>query len=363
MFKSLLADRKFMGLLVLALIIKLFSLNPAWVETGYTHGFYPLVSRAMRICFGWIPFSVGDVLYLAAFVFLVLKTWKLLQLLVRRKVKEYLSRVLLRRYLKLVLLVYVLFNLLWGLNYNRQGIANQLGLQVTSYNKEDLWLLTNMLQQRLNAAAAEVDSVNRLSFDHNPTLFRQGVQDFNKAEARFPFLRYRTPSVKASLYGKLGKYFGYTGYYNPFSGEAQLKTNVPVFMKPFVLNHEIAHQLGYAKENEANFVSFLVSRQSDHIDVRYSIYYEMFFYALRNFAGEEREKARALLATMHPRVLQDRKDQLQYFLDNRNSIEPFITGAYDTYLKMNNQPGGITTYNEVIAWLVAYMKKFGEEGV
>jgi hypothetical protein len=32
---------------------------------------------------------------------------------------------------------------------------------------------------------------------------------------------------------------------------------------------------------------------------------------------------------------------------------------YDSYLKMNNQPKGQRTYNEVITWLVAYYKKYG----
>ncbi len=50
-------------------------------------------------------------------------------------------------------------------------------------------------------------------------------------------------------------------------------------------------------------------------------------------------------------------------LRNRNLVEPFMTGVYDQYLKLNNQPKGRATYNEVIAYLIAYMKKFGQAAI
>ena len=124
-----------MILLLLAVLIKLFSLNADWVERYYTYGIYPVISRILRVSLGWIPFSMGDLLYIAAFIFLVFKAWKLIRLLARRQVKEYLSWILFRKYLKLVLWIYIVFNLFWGLNYDRLGISHQLGLQVGLYSK------------------------------------------------------------------------------------------------------------------------------------------------------------------------------------------------------------------------------------
>src|SRR5690606_23789981 len=102
MLKSLLRDRKLIALLVLAIFIKVFSLNEAWVESLYTYGFYPFWSRLERILLGWIPLSIGDLLYIFSFIFLILKAWKLLHLLAKRKVREYLSWILFRKYLRLV---------------------------------------------------------------------------------------------------------------------------------------------------------------------------------------------------------------------------------------------------------------------
>ena len=364
MFKSLLRDRLLLLLFFTGLIIKLFSLNEAWVEQYYSNGLYPLFSKGFRAVFGLIPFSVGDLLYVFAGLFLVLKTWKLVRLLAKRQVKEYLSHVLFRKYLKLVLWIYIIFNLAWGLNYNRLGIEHQLSLNLEATTQQDLYTLTALLHQRLNFYAAQADSIQRLELNSNRLLFSQAVKDYAGAATQYSFLTYQFPSLKASLYGNAGKYFAYTGYYNPFTGEAQIKTSIPVFLKPFVMNHEIAHQLGYAKENEASFVAFLTGKNSNNPHVRYSIYFNVFFDALRQFRSKEALPfVKDLRSSLHPRVLADLKTQYEYLYRNRNAIAPFMTEAYDRYLKMNNQPKGTATYNEVIRWMIGYMKKYGREAI
>ncbi len=154
MFKTILRDRHLVILFVVALLIKLFSMNEAWVEKYYTYGFYPYIAKMQRGLFGWIPFSVGDILYIVAFLFFVVKVWKLLKLLSKRQVKEYLSWILFRKYLKLVFWIYIIFNISWGLNYNRLGIAHQLSLNVQPYTTGELMELTGALQQKMNFYAA-----------------------------------------------------------------------------------------------------------------------------------------------------------------------------------------------------------------
>ena len=364
MLKSLFRDRYLLLLLIISIFIRLFSLREHWVEKYYTFGIYPLVSKTLRSIFGWIPFSMGDLLYIAAFVWLVLKTWKLLRLLKRRQARSYLSWILFRKYLKLGLLVYIVFSLFWGLNYFRQGIEKQLGLELEPYSVKDLFELTTVLQQRLNDYAERVDSVQRLVYDQNNFLFEKGSAAYHNFHQTFPYLLYTQASIKPSLFTPVGHWFGFTGYYNPFSAEAQLKTTIPVFLKPFVVTHEIAHQLGYAKENEASFVAYLACKQSTDINFLYSVYFEMYRDALFECRlTPNKELTETISKNIHARVKWDIRDLRLYLLSNQNFIEPFMTGAYDRYLKLNNQPKGRATYNEVIAYLIAYMKKFGKESI
>ncbi|MGZ3951688.1 MAG: DUF3810 family protein, partial [Flavisolibacter sp.] len=75
MFKSVLRDRLLVSLVVVTILIKIFSLNPARVERYYTFGFYPIISKALRSLFGWLPFSFGDLVYFVAFGWLAWKVW------------------------------------------------------------------------------------------------------------------------------------------------------------------------------------------------------------------------------------------------------------------------------------------------
>jgi hypothetical protein len=363
MFKSLLRDKLFLALLILTSLIKILSFNESWVEHYYTYGFYPVISKVLRFMFGWLPFSVGDLLYLTAAIYLLLKVFKFLRILSKRQLKQYLTRVLLKKTLRFVLWVYLIFNIFWGLNYNRLGIAAQLKLNVEPYTVQDLDSLNFILQQRLNTYASSVDSVNRNTLNHNRILFDEGITAYKRIQSSMPFLAYPYPSIKPSMFSGIGHYFGFTGYYNPFTGEGQIKTSVPFFLKPFIVTHEIGHQLGYAKENEANFVAFFACRSSTNPEFRYSLYFEIYQYAIRELYRRDSVKAKMYREQLHPRVKKDIKELMNYLIRSKNPVEPWITNFYDEYLKLNNQPKGKLTYDEVVAWLIAYQKKFGLQSI
>src|SRR5690349_11921107 len=119
MFKSLLRDPKFWVLLFLAILIKVFSSQKAWVERYYTYGVYPYISRLLRILFGWIPFSIGDLFYLAIVCYILYKAITFSILLKRKQHKKFVLHVVVRKTLHFILWVYIFFNILWGLNYDR----------------------------------------------------------------------------------------------------------------------------------------------------------------------------------------------------------------------------------------------------
>ena len=186
------------------------------------------------------------------------------------------------------------------------------------------------------------------------------VKNYDKLSKAYPFLEYRPRSVKRSLFGVLGNYMGYTGYYNPFTAEAQINDAVPGFLHPFVASHEIAHQLGYAKENEANFVGFLAARVSEDTAFLYSAYFEMFLYANSELFRSDSLAARKNIKRLAPEVQRDLAELRAYRIRYENPLDKLISIFYDRYLKMNQQPDGDRTYSKVVIWLLAYYDKFGE---
>jgi Protein of unknown function (DUF3810) len=350
-------------LIILAILIKLSSLFPSVIETYYSESVYPLISKIQRFLLGWIPLSAGDIMYGFFIVFILLQVWRVLRALFKRKVDR---RVILRgvrQVVYFVLVLYILFYLLWGLNYSRKSIADQLGLKISRYSVTELDTLTKVLEERVNAYAAVFRPQERDSFYKKRNLFHESYEAYRIAVQSYSFLGYRPKSIKPSLYSYLGNYFGFEGYYNPFSGEGQVNTTIPVFEQPFVACHEIGHQVGYGKENEANFAGFLACRMHPSSVFRYSVYFDMYNYAINELYRYDSARARQYINSLHPQVKKDYEELRKFFRKYQNPIEPVITWIYGKYLQANNQPAGRRTYSEVIAFLIAYQKKFGNKSL
>ncbi len=217
-------------LILLVILIKLSSLYSGFIEQYYSNGIYPAVSKIQRFLFGWLPFSLGDLVYGFFILVILVKTFQLLKILFRRKYSRRYLLEGLKQIIFFFLFVYVFFYLLWGLNYSRKGIATQLDLKMTRYSLAELDTLTNVLEQRLNYYAGLVEPPQRDSFYKKRNLFRESYEAYKMGVQQYPFLNYKPRSIKPSLFSYVGNILGFEGYYNPFSGEGQVNTTIPVFI-------------------------------------------------------------------------------------------------------------------------------------
>lgn len=350
-------------LITLALLVKYASTQVIWVEENYSNGLYPIISRVQRALFGWIPFSVGDLFYLFLILVILFKTTQFLRYLVQKKIDRNYLLSGLKQLIFFFLFIYVFFYGLWGLNYSRQGIAYQLGLEVKPYNNQELDSLTGILRNRVNFYVETVNLEVRDSFNRKKILFENTTDAYLFLKGRFQYLEYSPQSIKPSLFSYLGNYLGFQGYYNPFTGEAQVNTSIPSVLEPFVSTHEVAHQLGYAKENEANFVGFLACRSFPSNVFRYSLYFDMFSYAISDLYRVDSLRAEHYMKQLHPQARKDYEEVIRFYKKHKNPVDEVISTLYGYYLQANNQPDGKRTYNQVVAYLVAYFKKFGTEAL
>lgn len=343
---------------LLAIVIHLFSRHEHLVEKYYSTGVYPYIGNALRLLTGWVPFSLGDWLYLCFVFWVLFKLWKFCSTIkrngwVHQPWKEWTFRAL-----RVALVLYVTFNILWGLNYNRTGIAAQVDLEFADFNEKDLKALNLLLVEKVNHAKQLQLATG--DFPNVNTMFVEVAQSFSGASKMYPFLRFKHTASKKSIWGWLGNMSGFTGYYNPFTGEAQTNTSVPVFMQPFIMLHESAHQLGYAKEQEANFVAFLVMEQSSNTHIRYSGYLDMFLYANRNLYYADSTAAREYRKQLNTSVISDINTYREFLDKHRAPFAPAVNWLYGKFLTFNRQPSGMRSYDEVTACLIAYYKKNGK---
>ncbi|MCW3106756.1 MAG: hypothetical protein JWQ09_1262, partial [Segetibacter sp.] len=248
-------------ILIISFLIKFASFNPGWIEKNYSRGIYPHISWFYRTIFGWMPISFGDILYAAAGFFLLFKFIQFVKILANRRFQHINYKKGLKKVFFILAAVYIYFNLSWGLNYNRPGIAYQLQLIPKTHNEDDLKMITGILLKKVNENRLTLGN-GKIAVKPYKQIFTQAQAAYQVAAVNFPFLQYNTMSIKRSLYGRMGNFLGFLGYYNPFTGEAQVNLTQPRFLIPFVSCHEMAHQLGYASESEANFVGYLAAINS-----------------------------------------------------------------------------------------------------
>ena len=346
------------ALLFTAIFIRLFSSSAVITEHYYSTGAYPYIAMIFRGIFGWLPFSLGDLLYGAIAAWILWKLGKDIKMLFKR---QFTRPVFLKKTADtfiVFLIIYITFNILWGINYNRQGIATQLGLKMEKYSPEELKTLNSILLQKVNE--------NKIASSRNgpfvltsSDIFQRSVQAYSEVDKKYTFLQYHPVSVKTSLWGWVGNYMGFNGYYNPFTGEAQVNTTVPTFLQPFTTCHEMAHQLGYAKEMEANFVGYLAATSSKDSSFLYSAYLELFLYADRNLYSVDSAAARSFMVQLLPAVKADIKEWREFADRHQSPAEPVIRWMYGKFLQSNQQPSGVLSYDEVTGFLIAYYKKYG----
>jgi hypothetical protein len=350
-------------LLLFVLFIKLFAADAARVEFYYSQAFYPVLAGTMRGLLGWLPLSFGDILYGLVGIYCISKFIALLKKLTTRSIPLPRWRMVFGKLLFLFLIIYVLFNLLWGLNYNRLGIGSQLELTPSNVSKEDIDTLTVRLLAKANEYAILVETTTRQDFYNKEKLFKTAQLEVQNASSKYPFLKAKLGAVKPSVYSYAGNYLGFQGYYNPFTGEGQVNTTIPVFLRPFVTTHEIAHQLGYAKESEANFVGFLVCREASEPLFRYSAYLDMYMYAHAILFQMDSARAHAVKLQRNNQVQSDIQALKVFYQQYQTPLEELVMQGYDYFLQANEQPQGKQSYSQVLRWLMAWVRKNGWEAL
>ena len=337
-------------LMALLVAVELFKLFPSAVEQFYSRGIYPYWSKFQRILFGWIPFSVGDlILYSGSVLGLIL----LIRQFRRKGVRTF------KIVVKALLWIYLVFQLSWGLNYSRLGMSSQLNLSVEKYSREELDSLVLALHHRLWAVSKDSTHIFQFHGIDRRHLKESIHQQYKAVESKFPWLSVQPMSLKQNLPGKWQGYSGYAGYINPFTGEAQVNFHGPAFTLPFTIAHEMAHQAGFGNEREANLAAWLVLKESEEPAHQYSTYYSLFHYAVRELALSDSARANLFYRNVPEIVKESRREIWLFQQQYENPFQPILDQTYAIYLRSNNQPEGLGSYDRVNAWLIAYAHRFG----
>nr|WP_156277568.1 DUF3810 domain-containing protein [Christiangramia aestuarii] len=330
--------------------INLLSGYSEFVERYYSQGLYPVISKVMRYSLGIIPFSLGDLLY-AALILLAI-AW-----LVRRISQRFrYPKIWITDTLASLSVIYFCFHLFWGFNYYRLPLHKSLEIE-NDYTTEKLIRLTETLIDKSNEIHLEIVGNDSIKVDYDFSkreLFEITLDGYKNIEKDYPELTYEGEALKRSIFSLPLTYMGFNGYLNPLTNEAQVNTIILPYKIATTASHEVGHQLGFAKENEANFIACLVTMNHPNIHFRYSGYTFALSYCLSELYRRDKTKAEELIASINPGIIKNYREVDEFWLRHQNPFEPIFKATYNRYLIVNNQQDGMKSYSYVVALLVNY---------
>ncbi|WP_088322905.1 DUF3810 domain-containing protein [Polaribacter tangerinus] len=336
------------------LLVQWAAQNSTIVEHYYSRRIYVLISAILRRIFGWIPFSFGDVLLALLLFFGVRFFYRL----IKHRFHNFFPKII--HFSAILSILYFCFYFFWGLNYYREPLAKNLNYQPQKYTTLQLTKVTEKIISQLNFYHLKIASNDTLK-PKNPynqnEMYEMAVAGYKNLSINFPLLEYKTPSIKSSLMSFLQTYNGTSGYMNPLTGEAQVNAKIPKTGYPTTICHEMAHQIGFAAENEANFIGFLAANYNENTYFKYASYRMAFSYCISEIRKRDTEKSAQLWQKVNKGIIKDFNDSYLFWQAYKNPFEPLIKKGYNAYLKANKQEKGIESYNYIVDLLISYFER------
>ena len=338
--------KRFWAGLLLAQFLLFFILSKIDVVVTFFERLFEIQKSFHQLLFSSIPFSVGDVFYIlliSIFVFFIFKILK------QNSRKKYALK-----FLVLINVLYFIYQISWGMLYFQKPLLEKLPEKELelSYIKQltfeylEKCRKTRSLVKEDQSGVFTIIDINVIKdeiLNNQPQL----PSSLNNKKGT------GIQAFKSSLFKPIMSYSGILGYYNPFTAEAQYNSALPSTYIPFTLSHESAHQLGYAREQEANFIGFLIGENSTNLDLKYSTDYFVLKSLLNFLAERDPEFVKEILAEYSPEMQRDRLAEKLFVKKHEGLLDVFFGFTNDLFLKSNQQDGSIT-YSYFIDLLVRY---------
>lgn len=337
--------------------------HPDWAE-AYSRAVYPALSSAVAFLPSFAGFSVAEWTVALFLLFCLGYVAYYVREIVGGKGER--GSIAYRAAMGAIAIacaLYFAFTALCGLNYYRHTFSSYTGYDVeavgvdASERQEELARLAASLAEGLGRERAELGDDADL-FAAEPGEFeryaRESVEAMRALAERYPALErplYSPP--KPVLASKLMSYANIGGMFFPFTMESNINVDNPFFVVPWTMAHELAHQCGFMREDEANFIAYLACKESDDALMRYSgllLAYDNAMGALRKV---DPQAASQIAAGLAPAVQRDLAQRARHWAQYEGPVQDVSNAANDAYLKANNQSDGMRSYGRMVDLLLA----------
>jgi len=257
--------------------------------------------------------------------------------------------------LSALLTVYCGYTLLWGVYYYGDDFVQRSGFEREKISIEQLETVTRYFAARSNeySLCVERDGSGAYSADKRAILDKS-TEVYLKAEKIYPCLEGPQIRAKGLWSSRLLSYMDFTGFFFPFTAEANLNIDFPPSMLPSTVAHELAHQRGVAKEQEANFVAVLSSLEYGDADYCYSACLLAYTHLGNALYSADYDRFEPIYYSLNSYVLRDFQVNRDYWKKFETPVQTLSTEIYDSFLKSYEQELGMKSYGACVDLLVNY---------
>ncbi len=303
-----------------------------------------------------LPFSLGEIL-----IYLALPAAVIIAIIAIRKNTEIKDKIfyVLKAVFGILTVIYLLFVLSFAPGYNAAGLDEKLGFDRQAVSANELYETLVYVIEKTNECASEITFEDDGASVSPHTL--DGLSDklcvtYGEIYSEYGLKGTFSSRVKPLIISPYMTYTHISGVYSFFTGEANLNTNYPDFVNVFSASHELAHQRGVAREDEANFMAYLVCISNEDAYIRYSGYLNMYSYLADALYSADRELYRDAVSMLSEDVKNELIAYSKFFDKYRDSTAATVSDTVnDAYLKSQGTKGSVS-YGMVVDLAVAYHK-------
>ncbi len=336
-------------------IISIISLDFADFVTRYVGGSVRFVLAKLT---GWIPFSLAEMILVSLPVILAILVVMGVKAVRSDKKHAYLKYICIL--LAIITTFYSLFVFTLSAAYQGRTLYEKLGIEKPKYeDPADLIALCEYLRDSAKECAKDIKfnekngSVMPYSRGELNDLLNEACI---KASEKYAFIAPLRSHFKDVILSVPMTYTHISGVYTYYTGEANINTNFPDYTIPYTAAHEMAHQRGIAREEEANFVAYLICMESDDNYVRYSAYINLLEYVQSALSKADKAAYRDFYRTLGDDIITEYRAYDNFFDNYRKNIAADVSGAINNaYLQSQGQSAGTMSYSFVVGLAIAYI--------
>lgn len=350
------------------IILLLVRSNSDISEYVFARGIYKVLSQILSNVTGIVPFSIMEIMILLIPIISIIMIGQFIYKLIKNvyQKEKNTGAILLTAFINLLCVVsifFFMFTIFAGTNYYRYPFAKISGLKVRESSVDELYELTLSLAKEASIIREEIQELGMYEDEYGVLMAKEdGFNDlsnkaneiFNVASKKYTVFSGKYGKAKPVFFSKFMSRMETTGIFWPFTMEANVNVHASYYSIPATIAHEIAHQRGFMREDEANFIAYLVTSESDDLLFQYSGIMLALNYASNQLYRNDVDLYYAVLDHYNEGMLVDLRDEYYYWKQFEDTVISTVSSTMnDTYLKANNQNDGIKSYGRMVDLLLA----------